>query len=352
MHLRAVAMSTVRARAGTSPAAFSPAGSKTPGLMVCTARSSTPPHAGRDRLAMDRARDVLAARAAGVCGESTSMTTTSTTAAGRWRSSGPSPTERARPRMRSFCRRRMPERTSRSSSCRRRARRPHPSRCWCPPLPTPSTGITPARSGRGMRSGRRTGRPQAAAWGAYPHNAGDHAEFGLSTYNDHTDGSGISIASWHRPMLNVRIGYISYPYPEIRGSGLRHFPADTHLTAWLEAKGYDYDIVTDQELHDEGAELLDRYRMVHDGDPPGVPHARNPGRSGSLSGREAAACAISAATGSTGKSPSLRRSAASSRFAAAKGESGMGCGAGRVLQPVRRRSTAGCGVATAGLRRT
>ena len=111
-------------------------------------------------------------------------------------------------------------------------------------------------------------KAQAAAWGAYPHNAGDHAEFGLSTYNDHTDGSGISIASWHRPMLNVRIGYISYPYPEIRGSGLRHFPADTHLTAWLEAKGYDYDIVTDQELHDEGAELLNRYRMVTTGTHP------------------------------------------------------------------------------------
>ena len=105
-------------------------------------------------------------------------------------------------------------------------------------------------------------KAQAAAWDAYPHNAGDHAEYGFSTYNSHSDGSGISIASWHRPMLTVRIGYITYPYSEIRGSGLRHFPADTHLTAWLEAKGYDYDIVTDQELHDEGADLLNCYRVV------------------------------------------------------------------------------------------
>ncbi len=111
-------------------------------------------------------------------------------------------------------------------------------------------------------------KAQAAEWGAYPHNPGGHVEYGLSTYNHHTDGSGISIASWHRPMLNVRIGYITYPYPGIRGSGLRHFPADTHLTAWMEAKGYDYDIVTDQELHDEGAEVLKDYTVVATGTHP------------------------------------------------------------------------------------
>ena len=111
-------------------------------------------------------------------------------------------------------------------------------------------------------------KAQAADWDAYPHNPGDHLEYGLSTYNYHTDGSGISIASWHRPMLTVRIGFITYPYPGIRSSGLRHFPADTHLTAWLEAKGYDYDILTDQELHDEGVEVLKRYRVVTTGTHP------------------------------------------------------------------------------------
>ena len=111
-------------------------------------------------------------------------------------------------------------------------------------------------------------KAQSAEWNAYPHNPGDHMEYGLSTYNYHTDGSGISIASWHRPMLTVRLGFITYPYPEIRGSGLRHFPADTHLTAWLEAKGYDYDILTDQELHDEGVEVLKGYRVVTTGTHP------------------------------------------------------------------------------------
>jgi N,N-dimethylformamidase len=109
---------------------------------------------------------------------------------------------------------------------------------------------------------------QSTDWGGYPHNPGAHREYGLSTYNFHTDGSGISIASWHRPMLNVRVCYVTYPYPDIRGSGLRHFPADSHLIAWLEMKGLDYDVITDQELHDEGFDLLKGYSLVTTGTHP------------------------------------------------------------------------------------
>ena len=105
-------------------------------------------------------------------------------------------------------------------------------------------------------------REQTRAWGCYAHNPADHPEYGLSTYNAHPDLSGISIASWHRPMLNVRIGYLTYPYPDIRASGLRHFPADSHLIAWLEEKGLAYDVITDQELHDEGFDLVKDYPVV------------------------------------------------------------------------------------------
>jgi N,N-dimethylformamidase len=112
-------------------------------------------------------------------------------------------------------------------------------------------------------------RKQSKAWpGAYAHNPGDHIEYGLSTYNMHTDGSGISLASWHRPMLNLRIGYITYPYPDIRGSGLRHFPADSHLTAWLETTGHAFDIITDWELHHEGYDVLKDYAVVMTGTHP------------------------------------------------------------------------------------
>ncbi len=109
---------------------------------------------------------------------------------------------------------------------------------------------------------------QAKDWNAYPHNPGAHTEYGLSTYNYHSDGSGIAMASWRRPMLNLRIGYLTYPYPEIRASGLRHYPADSHLLAWLEHAGVAYDLITDFELHHEGLDLLKRYTCVTTGSHP------------------------------------------------------------------------------------
>ncbi len=109
---------------------------------------------------------------------------------------------------------------------------------------------------------------QAKDWGAYPANAYDHPEYGHSTYNFHADGSGICHASWLRPMLTMRSGYITYPDESIRGSGLRHFPADTHLIAWLEAKGIAYDVITDEELDREGVDLLKPYRVVTTGSHP------------------------------------------------------------------------------------
>lgn len=109
-------------------------------------------------------------------------------------------------------------------------------------------------------------KQRAADWGAFPWNPMEHREFGLSTYNHHTDGSGICHASWHRPMFNVRPGY--FPITDNRGSGLRHMPADTHLTDWLEEKGIAYDVVTDWELHHEGADLLKPYKAVITGSHP------------------------------------------------------------------------------------
>src|SRR5262249_27859680 len=115
---------------------------------------------------------------------------------------------------------------------------------------------------------REAWRERTKAWGGYPHNPGDHPEFGWSTYNYHTDGTGICFASWLRPMLNVRIGYITYPHPELRGSGLRHYPADHHLLSWLEAKGFAFDVITDWELHTEGIDLLKHYPVVLTGSHP------------------------------------------------------------------------------------
>ena len=35
-----------------------------------------------------------------------------------------------------------------------------------------------------------------------------------------------------------------------------------HLTDWLEEKNIDFDVVTDEDLHIEGVDMLNRYRCV------------------------------------------------------------------------------------------
>ena len=46
------------------------------------------------------------------------------------------------------------------------------------------------------------------------------------------------------------------------------FVADTYITDWLEKIGIDYDIITDDLLHQEGVELLKNYRVVMTGNHP------------------------------------------------------------------------------------
>ena len=103
----------------------------------------------------------------------------------------------------------------------------------------------------------------------------------------------------------MRPGFLTFHDP--RGSGMRHYPADLHLLAWLEAKGFDFDIVTDEDLDDEGVGA-DR-AVPHGADrlASRIPHARARSmRWPPIPGR-AAGCAISAATASTGASRATRR---------------------------------------------
>lgn len=97
-------------------------------------------------------------------------------------------------------------------------------------------------------------------WNAYPWNPAEYPGYGLSTYNNHTDGSGICHASHRRPLFNFRPGYITFA--NVEGSGLRHFQADSHLIAWFHAKGIEYDVITDRELHNEGQSCIDKYDVV------------------------------------------------------------------------------------------
>lgn len=97
--------------------------------------------------------------------------------------------------------------------------------------------------------------------GLRPWNPDDVQTFGLSTYNFHSDGSGICYSSRLRPSLTMRPNYMTI-CRSFGGSGMRHLPADTHLFAWLEHLGHQYDVVTDDDLHEHGYELLEPYQVV------------------------------------------------------------------------------------------
>jgi len=82
-------------------------------------------------------------------------------------------------------------------------------------------------------------------------------EFGLSTYDHHSDGAGVCYSSWKRPIINIRPGYrmagMNFPWA---------LPADLSLLWWLEHAGYDYDLITDHDLHREGVACLAPYKTV------------------------------------------------------------------------------------------
>ena len=82
----------------------------------------------------------------------------------------------------------------------------------------------------------------------------------ISLYSHHTDGSGFSYSSRLRPITNMR--------PKLETRNPWQFMADTHLLDWLEVKGFAVDIITDQDLHFEGAALLAPYKAVMTGTHP------------------------------------------------------------------------------------
>ena len=105
-----------------------------------------------------------------------------------------------------------------------------------------------------------------SAWKAYPNNPSQYRHYGLSTYNNHTDGSGICHASHKRVLFNLRPGYLTFG--EATCSGLRHFQADSHLIAWLHNQNIDYDIITDDELDRDGVTAIAGYKAVVTGSHP------------------------------------------------------------------------------------
>jgi N,N-dimethylformamidase len=120
-------------------------------------------------------------------------------------------------------------------------------------------------------------RTQQSSPGAYPFNPSLFPAYGHSAYDFHSDQTGIHFASHLRPLFNLRPGYITFS--RVGGyndedqetqqnsndafcSGLRHFPADSHIVSWLHHFGFDFDVITDHELHREGAAALTQYSTL------------------------------------------------------------------------------------------
>ena len=93
-----------------------------------------------------------------------------------------------------------------------------------------------------------------------------HRELGGSLYDRHSDGSGIFYSSRLRPILNMRPKYQSWLGGT--GSALWQLNADTHLLAFLEQSGIDFDCIADEDLDRDGAAALLPYACVMTGTHP------------------------------------------------------------------------------------
>ncbi|MBR0644314.1 N,N-dimethylformamidase beta subunit family domain-containing protein [Plastoroseomonas hellenica] len=123
--------------------------------------------------------------------------------------------------------------------------------------------------GQFVRPGRqREIAARAAAWGSLPQAPDGHPEYGLSTYNFHADGSGVAMASMRRPMIDKRVGQFHLMDPDPAGSGTYWIAADSYITDLLDRRGIGFEVITDHDVHAEGAALLSRYDVVLTGQHP------------------------------------------------------------------------------------
>jgi N,N-dimethylformamidase len=94
----------------------------------------------------------------------------------------------------------------------------------------------------------------------------DNPEIGFSLYETHNDGTGVFHTSRLRPIVDLQ--------PKVKsflggyGSNIWQFNADTHILGWLDHIGQEFDVITDEDVHEGGLRLLDRYNVVLTGTHP------------------------------------------------------------------------------------
>ena len=84
-----------------------------------------------------------------------------------------------------------------------------------------------------------------------------HPEVGRSTYEKHTDGSGVMFSSRRRPVLQLRPGADGW-----------NFTPDTDINAFLDHLRVGHDILADEDVHAEGIAALAPYRVIVTGTHP------------------------------------------------------------------------------------
>lgn len=89
---------------------------------------------------------------------------------------------------------------------------------------------------------------------------------GFSVYETHDDGSGVFHTSRLRPIVDLQPKVLSYLGG--CGSNVWQFNADTHILGWLDHVGAAHDVITDEDMHDEGLRLLERYNVIITGTHP------------------------------------------------------------------------------------
>jgi N,N-dimethylformamidase len=90
-----------------------------------------------------------------------------------------------------------------------------------------------------------------------------HREWGCSLYDTHRDGSGVSVSSRLRAIVNLRPRYRWWA-----SAGAQYLASDLYIVHWLAHIGVGVDLITDEDAHREGAALLGRYRTVLTGSHP------------------------------------------------------------------------------------
>lgn len=84
-----------------------------------------------------------------------------------------------------------------------------------------------------------------------------------SVYDRHRDGTGVCLVSMHRPIPNLRPDYVWW-----NTASPERFGADLYIADFLDHRGDKWDAFTDHDLHEQGAALLGRYKVIVTGTHP------------------------------------------------------------------------------------